>query len=372
MEEKMNQIFVGKKHEKFEKKVFSIPAFFFGGIYFAYRKMFVHGILLVLFSTIINIIVQKTLNFGLSLLASLSLSIAVGLYFPIWYRSFYRKKVQKIQLSSSNLTEEQLIHQLQKNGGTSILFAILFIILSGMVNSSVTSIIEKITPNSSVSNSSIQESENETSSNESSNIDESNQTTNIENSNIDTSNLKVLEKIKIKGFMLSSGYYDIFIGDDTYKYYFDDHSSINLLGATKDFDELVTTIYYEEDGDSKIIKNFEFYDTSTNKKIENVKTEDELISKLGYYPEGTHEDILTLEEKSLLPGTGNLNGVEYKFYTLTFKNKKGKQLYFTYEVFDDTENKISSFKKNKQYKVNFEVEETIFEYEYTIINFEEI
>ena len=39
MEEKLKQIFVGKKYDKFKKKVFSLPAFFFGAIYFAYRKM---------------------------------------------------------------------------------------------------------------------------------------------------------------------------------------------------------------------------------------------------------------------------------------------------------------------------------------------
>ena len=36
--EELIKIFVGKNYNKFMKRNFSIPAFFFGGLYYIYRK----------------------------------------------------------------------------------------------------------------------------------------------------------------------------------------------------------------------------------------------------------------------------------------------------------------------------------------------
>lgn len=95
MLEKLKQIFVGKKYQKFEKKVFSFPAFLFGPIYLSYRKMLLIAVLLSIFMNIFNSILLKTLTGWLAILAYLCMNLSIGLYFPLWYKSFYNKSVKK-------------------------------------------------------------------------------------------------------------------------------------------------------------------------------------------------------------------------------------------------------------------------------------
>jgi hypothetical protein len=125
-----NEVFVGKKYEKFEKKVFSIPAFLFGGVYFAYRKMFLCAIIVSLLTTITDTLAYMYLNFGIGLIEILCIRTAIGLYFPLLYRKFYNSKVNKILLKNAKKSEQEQIDALHRKGRTSIGYIILFIIIN--------------------------------------------------------------------------------------------------------------------------------------------------------------------------------------------------------------------------------------------------
>mgnify|MGYP003292664288 CR=1 FL=1 len=108
MEEKLKQIFVGKKYDKFKKKVFSLPAFFFGAIYFAYRKMVFKAFLVAVILTLLDTLTKTYASGGMLILTWLCIHLSIGLYFPLWYKSFYTKSVRKIIEKNPNATEEDL------------------------------------------------------------------------------------------------------------------------------------------------------------------------------------------------------------------------------------------------------------------------
>lgn len=146
--------YIGKKFEKVHKKKFSLASFFFGSLHWAYRKMIIESIILVIIETIINVILS-TLAFSiifksfpnlkngfiiaisLCLIVSIVFRLLKGFLFPKIYIKHVNRKVEKI-LSNVNLTEPETILECQKKGGTSILVMILFIIIYSLCSSVTT------------------------------------------------------------------------------------------------------------------------------------------------------------------------------------------------------------------------------------------
>lgn len=352
MDEKIKQIFVGKKFEKFEKKIFSIPAFLFGGIYFAYRKMLIYAILVSLFTNIIDTLASKILNFGLMIITMLCIRISIGLYFPIWYRKFYNNSVKNILANTPSQLEEDFIKSAQKKGSTSIAFIILFIIINSVFTGFLNQFINFDKEDTNMSDNSSLLS-----------------TDNFEvPTNIDLSNATLLEKVTINGYSGGSGKYSIYVGEEIYNCTADNPEA---LAATTEYEEIYVNIYYVENNNEKNIVNYELYNSQTNEEIKNIVDEDSLRKALGYHPEGSYEEILTLIKIDDYTVTNFDAETSYTYYYYVFETEKGKQIEFEYEN-ENTEDKTNILMVNQPYKVKFNVEKDFFDYEYTITNIEEI
>lgn len=126
--------YVGKNYEKFYEKNFSLPAFFFGGLYFIYRKLIVEGIILFLSMLILvdvfaNIMGQMVIFIPTIIL----MALAISLVFNTRYRTVVNKRVSRILKNNTEASEKQLIEMAKKQGGTSIIYVILLLIIGGAI-----------------------------------------------------------------------------------------------------------------------------------------------------------------------------------------------------------------------------------------------
>lgn len=330
-----------------KKKVFSIPAFLFGAIYFAYRKLLLHAVFVSLFLTIVDVIASKVLNVGLMIIAELCARISIGLFFPLWYRSFYKNATRKIIERNSSQSEEQCIKLLQKKGGTSILFIILFIIINCIMSISLNKLL---------------------------NVEDKNVNSNLSNtvsstSTNNTDDLIFLENASINGYASTGNEYSIYIDGEEFEC---TAENPDVLALVKDYDELSANIYYSENNDSKTIVKYELYNNLTNEKIENITDETALRELLGYYSEGNYEENLTLIKKDNSTGIGYDDDVKYSYYDLVFETESGNSLEFKYKIYENTENKFDMLNEKQTYKVNFTVKKDFFDYEYAITDIEEL
>lgn len=357
MEEKeLKQIFVGKKFEKFEKKVFSIPACLFGGMYFAYRKMLLLAIIVSLVTTIFDTLAAKLLNFGLMVIATLCIHISIGLYFPIWYKKFYNNKVNKILSQNSDKSNDELIKLAQKSGNTSIAYIIIFIIINSILLSTFNSFIDL---------------ENKVSKSENISITSSLSTAESTNTNINLNEFESIKDAKVYGYSSFGKKTVLYVGEDMEQYNCK-LDNPEFLSVIKDYDELSLTIYYSEDNGTKTVEGYEIYNKQTNQKLENITDENSIRELLGYYVEGDYEEELLLIEADNIPGGGLDNDTSYSYYTYVFETPDGKKLDFKYKIYENDEDKSKLLEENNKYKVKFNVTKGSFEYDYTIIDFEKI
>lgn len=343
MEEKeLKQLFVGKKFEKFEKKVFSIPAFLFGGMYFAYRKMFIHAILVSIVVDFVDTVAIHALNIPLMITAILCIHIAVGLFFPIWYKKFYNNKVRKIMAETSGSSNEVTIKLIQKNGGTSLLYIIIFIIINSILTGSLNNFVQN------------------------------NLFSNVQNiSSNETTTSNFIENVQFSGIVTGMNDCSLYTQSDGDSiFYACTEKEGKLLYLTSSYDELSADIYYTDNSGKRTITSYKLYNNETNEDLTSYTDEASIISALGYYSLGSHEENLTLIENDKILGSGFENGVSYTYYTYMFENESGKQLEFTYKIYDSTNDKSSILVENQKYKVKFNVEEGIFDYDYVITDIE--
>lgn len=106
--------FIGKKYDKFINKRFFIPAFFFGGLYYIYRKMYVLGFSLYLLTIATTSFID---NVFVSLFLNILLSTCYGLFFGPSYMKFSKSKVEKIKNNHFENAEDML-NVCNKSGGT--------------------------------------------------------------------------------------------------------------------------------------------------------------------------------------------------------------------------------------------------------------
>lgn len=351
----MEQIFVGSKYEKFEKKVFSIPTFLFGGVYFAYRKMLIHAIIVSFVISLLDTLAMKFLDLGLIIITLLCIHISIGLYFPLWYKRFYKNKVRKI-LSDSSISEENKIKTLQKKGGTSIGFIIIFIIVNSILTGSVDKIIN---PETEKSNGIVIEDSSDTNNNSKTNSkkDSSNSTNN-------DSDYKIIEDADIMGYSSYDGKYQIDIEELGERIFYNCNAdNPEVLTVAKNYDEISIKIYYTEDGETKTVQKYELYNKETNEKLENISNENDLRELLGYYLEGKYEEELTLIKIDDMMGGGYDDTGSFSSYNYIFKTDSEKEIEFEYKVYDNMEDKSDILEENQKYKVKFNVKKGTFGYE---------
>ena len=120
--------YIGSKESKMyykaiSKKGFNIWAYLFGGLYYAYRKLFIASLIII----IINILIIYVLKLNY-LLAFVNILYA-SLFYKI-YGSHIEKQVDKIKKENPNSTGDELIRTCSRKGGISILFPIVILIIS--------------------------------------------------------------------------------------------------------------------------------------------------------------------------------------------------------------------------------------------------
>lgn len=365
-EEKLKQILVGPKLDKFEKKVFSIPAFFFGGIYFAYRKMIIHAIIVLLVTGIVDTLAMK-IDFGLMIITILCIHISIGLYFPLWYRKFYNNKIKSIL--SKGLSGDDQIREAQKAGGTSIGLIIIAIVANTVIANTVNGLGNKVATPSSAGSLNTSASTNNNNNNNS-NKNAKNKSKDKKNETTSNGNT-LIEDVKISASSGINGTYTFYVGyDDDQVEYTCKLKNADIINSISDYDELSINLYCTEDNE---IVDFEIINKETKEPLENIETVNDIREALGYFAEGEHEEELTLVELSDTPGAGFKDNISYTYYDCTFESQDGKQLEGSYKIYENDEDKSNLLTVGNKYKVKFNVEIDSFDnYENTITDFEQI
>ncbi len=127
------QAFVGNKYEKLYNMKFSLLTFFFGEIYWAYRKMIVESIILMIIDLLIEVLILSLLPINISiiiyLIVSIILRILCSLAFGPLYRNFVDKSVIRIIDKDIIDSEADEITLCEKKGKPSIVFLIVVVII---------------------------------------------------------------------------------------------------------------------------------------------------------------------------------------------------------------------------------------------------
>lgn len=133
-DDSFRKAWMGKLYSKAQKRKFSIPAFFFGGLYFLFRKLYLIGIIILLITitlptlAIVPMFSEKfdiaALLSSCSILSivSLLLNILYGFLFYPLYKKHVENKLKKYKNEVQN--PSQLIDIASHKGGTSILAVI--------------------------------------------------------------------------------------------------------------------------------------------------------------------------------------------------------------------------------------------------------
>lgn len=143
-DEEFRKAWMGNLYDKANKRKFSIPSFFFGGIYYLYRKLYLFGFIFMLISCIIPIIGMTMISSNItnpsgmilpSILTTI-LPIIVNIIYGFAFYPLYKNNInQKLNKYKNEVqSPAQLIDLAKQKGGTSILFVILGILLSSIIS----------------------------------------------------------------------------------------------------------------------------------------------------------------------------------------------------------------------------------------------
>lgn len=134
----------GDKVDKLKNGSFSWCAFFFGPLYFMYRKMIGLGIAILLLESVIT---SLSIPLSVCLLIDVIISVSLGLLFKKLYVKHVEKETEKIKNSNATKTDEEIITLCTKKGKPSVGMVALGILLSMIL----LFIVSAINPNSTFS-----------------------------------------------------------------------------------------------------------------------------------------------------------------------------------------------------------------------------
>lgn len=127
-DEELIKAYIGNKADKMYNSVknggFNIWGFLFGIGYFAYRKMYLVSIAIIIISDIIAYIIPSVGNY---------VGAIIGLMFCPLYKWDITRKLRKIKQENPNASEEQLLNLAKNKGGTSIIGAVAFFVVYFLV-----------------------------------------------------------------------------------------------------------------------------------------------------------------------------------------------------------------------------------------------
>lgn len=379
MEEKLNQVFVGSKYPKLKKKVFSFPAFLFGTLYFAYRKMVVKAFILAAILTLLDMLTAKYASGGMFILTYLCIHISIGLYFPLWYRSFYTKSVRKIIEKHPNASEDELIKIALNQGGTNKVLVVLFAIFVGLLSMLYNSHINKpnlpVIPNSNTSYYNTVDIENN-------DLDYTDNFT-TEEIEEDTNNLtgevNLLTNQKVMGYGSSMGTYEIYFLDFDSNDYTKalriscDEETYKTLSLLKNYSDSVKVEVRIEREEEKIsLTSYKMINALTDEELTEITDEDSLRILLGLKTSGEYEEELTLKEdlSNGSPAIGFEDGNGFVEYSYSFEDEEGNTLPLDYKIYNGTVSNVEELIIENKYKVKYTVIKGTFGYEFNMTSFE--
>ena len=112
--------FMGQNANKILGSSINIGAFFFGALYFFYRKMYIYGIIIIVIDYLLTLLPFKY--------AGLLLSIFLLFFTNKIYTDFAYGQVQSIKRINTDTNKDKLGIECAKYGGTSIISVLLIII----------------------------------------------------------------------------------------------------------------------------------------------------------------------------------------------------------------------------------------------------
>ena len=146
-DEDFKRTWMGSLYDKANRRKFSIPSFFFGGVYYLYRKLYLFGFIFLIISCIIpilgtNMILTNLTNPSTMILSSIFITILpiiINIIYGFAFYPLYKNNInQKLNKFKNEVqSPAQLIDLAKQKGGTSVLFVILGIILSGIISTIV-------------------------------------------------------------------------------------------------------------------------------------------------------------------------------------------------------------------------------------------
>lgn len=137
--------YIGKNNKKFFNNKFSFTAFFFGGLYLIYRKMYVLGILIYFIETFItqfffNNEILSTIITILILIERIFLGFVINKkYLDIAYNN-----CMKIQEKNFIRPDEEIVSSCKENGGTNLFLVIVLAIMILLTTYSLNNTLKKI------------------------------------------------------------------------------------------------------------------------------------------------------------------------------------------------------------------------------------
>jgi hypothetical protein len=323
-EEDILKAYIGKNNDKIMYGSFNFAGFFFGVLYMFYRKMFLYALLV----SIASIVVLNLVNMPF---ISLGFNLLIGFMVNKIYVSYVKKNIEKIRTKNPGIRDEELLNLCIKKGGTSfgkVILGILAEIGLAFVLSFVfvlfgvgaTFLKGNIDFNFNKSNSS--------------------SVTEKDDNKNQISDEVELKNVEINGCGCVGNKCTITLGDSEE---YELNSNTHLLSDLWDYrDYIILDVKYAKINGTNTITDYTIYLKSDNKKLENVKTEDELRTEIGLYAVGTHTASFKYIEQ--IPYISDNNCKDYKF--ISDKNIEFDMLY--------CKNDSLNLSKDKTYSITFE------------------
>lgn len=336
-DEELVKAYIGKNYEKITTQQFNVCAFFFSTFYMFYRKMFLYGLLVF----IVNLILMNCIDESLSI----AVSVLLGVFLNKLYVIEVKKRVAKLKQSNPQMSQEELKALCANKGGTSVgkIFlgflaemGITIVILIVMLLAGVGSILGGL-------------------------VNPDNWTITTGDGNVSTEGAELLEDVEFGGYMCMNSCTVYGPNNEEYAASSEIADKINIVGDYEEYTKL--NAYYKDENGKKTIIKIEVYNEATNEDISDFKDENDLRTKLGLYPVGTHTASLTLTSIGT-PGFGFSDDESYTYITYTFVDDKNTE----YEMKDliYTGETQLNLAEGTKYNVTFEVKEDTFGMEYEI------
>lgn len=126
--------YIGKNNKKFFNNKFSFTAFFFGGLYLIYRKMYVLGMLIYFIETfLILYFADNIIALSIILFLILIERIFLGFITNKKYLDIAYNNCMNIQEKNFIRPDEEIVYSCQEKGGTSLFLLILIFIIISLI-----------------------------------------------------------------------------------------------------------------------------------------------------------------------------------------------------------------------------------------------